>query len=276
MFVKFFDKRFFAPENEDGTDAALADALEKVDAADAAEDADDSGDSTDDSADDSANTTDAPADDASDDQSSKLSRGEIRIQALTRRTKEAEERAIRAETLAAERERTRTTPQTDPNEARRIRQEKLDLMEPAERKTFLLEEQVTNMQREQLIATIKTEDRIDKSSYDTEVRANPKGVHAKMQDRVEKTLAELRRSGSNAPRETVLAYVIGQKALEDAKAGPKKQTVREKEAAAVRVNTAKAKPASVRADGESAKSGGDETLDQMRARLLAREARGDI
>lgn len=274
MFVRLFDKRFFAPENEDGTDAAIADAIEKVDSAD---DADDAIEDADDTADDVADDAGEPAADADDSAGTKSSnRRETRVQKLANDLKEEREARIRAEARAEERDRLRTAPQTDHNEARRIRQEKLDLMEPAERKTFLLEEQVASMQREQLIATIKTDDRIDKADFDAKVRANPNGPHAKLATRVEEVLGEMRRNGNNAPRATVFRYVLGEKAERDLEAASsKKQTVKEKEAAATRVTSAKAKPTSVRADGGSSKTGGEETLDQMKARILAREGRGD-
>lgn len=254
------------PEAQEAEQTAIEEAAETVENQD--EGAEETEEVSEES--DSGNTEDVDSDTAA--EPATPARRENRITSLNKRLREAEERAIRAETRAEERDRPRTVQSQDPNEAVRIREEKLSLMDATERKLFLQDEQIQSMRRDQLISQIKTADDLDRRDYQNQALANP--IYAKHQTEVEKILAEMRRNGNNAPRETVLDYVIGRAARLAASKKPSAATVKAKTEAASRVATSKGSPTSVRTDGGTKKSGGEESLEQMKARILAREESG--
>lgn len=186
------------------------------------------------------------------------SRAQARITALSDRARAAEERAIRAETLAEERA-PRPAPVNN-EEARRQRDEKLALMDPAERKSFLQDEQLQSMQQTILLTQLQTQDALDKNSYSLTARGNP--VFAKHAAEVEKRLSAERQAGRNWSRETILAQILGESAL---KAKPDKK---QKEEAKERVTTASgARPAGRGNSSTYRPARGNESLEQLEQRL---------
>ena len=188
------------------------------------------------------------------------SRGENRIAALAKRAKEAEERAIRAETLAEERAAARREPAADNGTAQRLREEKLALMDPSEKREFLQAEKIEQMQSQILLTQLQTQDALDKNSYAAKAARNT--VFAKHEAEVEKRLRAERQAGRNWTRETILAQIVGEAALKTKPDTKKKNEARE------RVDSAKSKPPSGRSNSTAYKPGrADESLDDMERRL---------
>jgi 6-phosphofructokinase len=206
-------------------------------------------------------------------QASAPTRGETRLQKLANEARTEREARIRAEARAEALEQSRSAAPADTAEAERLRAEKLALMDPVERKVFEQSETIRRLEQGQQMTQIQIADSLDQSKFMSLCASNP--VAKKHSAEVETVLANMRRSGTNAPRETVLAYVVGQAALKTA-ASPKtaKQVAVAKAAATARVNSAKGTATSAKGDTGGAKKG-EETLEQMRSRLLQREQRGD-
>jgi len=188
-------------------------------------------------------------------------RGDKRIQALSERARAAEERAIRAEALAEERARLQSM-QPQNLQAMREREERLALMDPVERKLFEQEERLAKLHQEIQISQVRSQDQADKSEYLAKAATNP--IYAKHADKVESILAEMRKNGSNAPRESVLSYVIGQEFLKGPSA---KQVTAAKNAAATRVKASQSAPVSGRGDANTRASAKDDSLEAITRRL---------
>lgn len=187
------------------------------------------------------------------------SRRDKRIETLARERDEAKERAIRAETLAEERAQGRQD-NVSTADAKRIRDEKLALLDPAERREFLRDEEMAQMKHTVLLTQLQTQDQIDRNSYATAARNNT--VYAKHSAEVEKRLAVERQQGRNWGRETILAQIIGEAAL---KAKP---DTKKKEEAKQRVNESKSKSLSGRSNTEGYRPArGGESFDDLERRL---------
>ena len=120
-----------------------------------------------------------------------------RTQTLANRAREAELEIAR---LKGENEALKKpAPAADQGEAARVRAEKLALMDPAERKTFELEETVQRLQQGQALTSLQIQDATDQARYDAKSTLNP--IYSKHKDAVESALADMRRKGTNAPRE---------------------------------------------------------------------------
>jgi hypothetical protein len=199
-------------------------------------------------------------------------RRESRIARQARENRELREAKAKLEgELNAVRQ--RSEPKIDPAEAQRQRAEKLALMDPAEKMAFEANEKVTQLQNETVKTQLMMADMMDKNAYGLLCTSDP--VAKKYAGEVEAALAEMRKNGTQAPRETLLNYIIGKHAREDAKKGNvRKQTRAEKEAAAARVAKSKGAGTSARGDVEKNKGGDDAA--SLKQRILAREARGDM
>lgn len=191
-------------------------------------------------------------------------RGSSRIAALAKRAKEAEERAIRAETLAEERAANRTAASIggDTATAQRLREEKLALMDPTERKDFLREERIQKMEEGILLTQLRTADQLDHGSYQAKAANNP--VYSRHADEVEKRLRSERQQGRNWSREQILAQVVGERALQA------KPDTKKKNEAKDRVERTRAPAPRTRSDAGSTsyrpgKAG--ESLDELERRL---------
>lgn len=187
------------------------------------------------------------------------SRGSKRIAALARERDEFKERAVRAETLAEERARHPATQQNQAEQAR-LRDEKLALMDPQEKRDFLRDEELAGMKQTVLLTQLQTQDAIDRQAFNARAINDP--VFSKHAQDVEQRLYKERQQGRNWPRETILAQIIGENAL---KAKPKAS---EKAAAKDRVKSSEGKPASGRSNANAYKSGrAGESLAELEARL---------
>jgi hypothetical protein len=157
----------------------------------------------------------------------KPSRGENRVAAATRAAAEARQRAE-----AVERElnelKARQNQQSDA-ERQRQRNEHLATLTGDERTDFLLAEQRREFQAAQAKIQFDTWDAQDKAAFAAKAATTPalRGLDAE----IEQALATMRAQGTNAPRETVAAYIIGQRAMNKAtranNAGAKRQAAGE-------------------------------------------------
>lgn len=198
------------------------------------------------------------------------SRRENRVQTLARRTREAEDRALRAETERDALKNTRSTPHTSPEEYRRVRDEKMALMDPQERREFLRDEELKELKNGMAMTQFQMRDSMDRNGFETEIRGT---ALEKMKGEVERLYAEALKAGNFVPRLSLLDYVIGKQAREKLKQPAGKATVAAKKAAADRVDSVKGKPMSGKSDTRAGKS--DDDADALLERIRAREARGD-
>lgn len=187
------------------------------------------------------------------------SRASQRIKKLAKERDELRDRATRAEALAEERAAQRQTP-TNNADATRQREEKLALMDPSERKDFLRDEAMQNMEQKMLLSELRTADTLDKNAYIARAAVN--GVYAKHTAEVEKRLSEERRNGRNWTRETILAQVIGEAALKAKPDAKKKNEAKE------RVDSSKSTPTRARSDSTAHRPGrSGESFEDLESRL---------
>ena len=189
-----------APENDEGSDP---DDLDEDFSLDEPED------EPDDEPDEDADLEEVDDQDADEEPAPKRSRGENRVAAATRTANEAKERADRLEREMADL-RANLRPQT-PQETPEQRQQRLQNMDPLDR--LELQQRETDQRTNAMLQRIEFEakDNSDRLSYDSLCQRQP--AAAKLKEEVEKRLADMRKTGMTAPRETVLKYLIGERAL---------------------------------------------------------------
>lgn len=190
-----------APETDDG--AEFDDLID-----DGGQD-DDPGDDDDDQ-DDDVDDPEGEQDDDVDDPPARRepSRGQRRFQALTaERDRERQER----ERLQRELEDARRGPAISPEQMQAERERRLAAMTPEARADFLLREQ--NQQLNQRLNQVEFNawDSADLTRFEAMCASNP--AASRLKDEVETALKEYRRQGQNVSRETVLKFLIGEKAL---------------------------------------------------------------
>lgn len=169
-------------------------------------------------------------------------------------------KASKADKLEAEMAEIRnrlSQPRVDPEQARRIREEKLALLEPQERESFLLKEQIQELKQSQAATQLHVIDATDKAAYDAKATLNP--IYAKHKDAVESALAEMRNRGQNVSREELLKWVIGNAALN---AKPTKASQIRKQAAQQRVQSVKTKPVNSASSSPSEYTGNGKSVEE--------------
>lgn len=135
----------------------------------------------------------------------------------------------------------------------------LETLDPVERQHVLLQQQIQEVQRQQQLVQFQLQDQADRAQFQSQVTTNP--LAAKYAERVEAELQKLRAAGQNAPRATILAYLVGQDMLTKAPAAVSKQRA----ASASRVKSAQGSPPNSRGN---VRGGSDnESLDELEARL---------
>lgn len=184
------------------------------------------------------------------------SRAQARIERLDREREEALRRAAAAEERLARIEADRNRAGDAERE-----QERLAQMDPYERVEYFARR--AESRTEQALNSLRSEmaDSNDKATFAAACATKP--ALARIKDRVETTLAQLRANGSTAPRETIAAYLLGQDLLTKAPAARDKA---EKKAAANRERE-RARPA----NGASDVSGG-RVRDEKAARMARLES----
>lgn len=257
MRLGLFESRALrAPEDDSGYEPEIDDEIETDQIEDDEVDRDeDEGEGDAASAEEGKSETAAPRT-GEDEQVRQPSRAERRIQQALREAKEAKERADRLERLVAER-----APQP-PKETPEQRAERLALMDPEDRIRYEVNEQVGSLRNEFAGLKFQLQDTADRTAFDALCARNP--AAAKFKDDVEKYLTDMRRSGTTAPRETVLRYVIGDRALANAS----RATGKAKRTAEVNRARQQAQPGRARGDAAAeSRRGGSDSAEARRARL---------
>lgn len=138
-------------------------------------------------------------------------RGENRVQRLSREAREAREEAARLRGENEALQRRPATPGQSPAEIAAERDRRLAGMTEAQRLEFLITE--TNQTTQNQINEIRfaSWDSGDKAEFSAQCAGNP--ALKAIEKEVEQRLTEMRKSGQNAPRETVAKYLLGEKAL---------------------------------------------------------------
>jgi len=127
-------------------------------------------------------------------------------------------------------------------------------MDPNERVEFLLQEERAERQAERARDRFETYDSQDRATYNERARTNE--TYRKYQGEVEHRLQLLRAQGQNAPRESVLRFIIGERVLA-ARGTPK--TNKQKKDAQRRVERERVRPSSGK--GERGSRSGSQSAD---------------
>lgn len=142
---------------------------------------------------------------------------------------QARRRAQVAEEQLREREleiaRLRGSPQPqDQRESAAVRAARLAAMDPVERVEFRLDEERQERQRERANDAFRNHDISDRQTFRALGETNPSAK--KYEAEVEHRLQLLRASGQNAPRESILKFLLGERVL-TARKSPKAQAQRD-------------------------------------------------
>lgn len=238
----------FAPEDDGAEFDADADDLETPEAADAEDD-----EPLDEDAEPDADEPTDPDDEAVEAQSGERpTRGANRIQTL------AAERAaekVRADRLEAELAALRNErQQQSQREAQQAEQERLANMEPAERVEHVVNQRLARIE-------FQSWDSNDRVAFEAKAAGNP--ALSRIKDEVEETFRSQVASGKPIDRQTIAAFLIGQKALA---AAPRARAAGARSAAAGKERNA-ARPASGRGDVARSPGRSTDTVAARRARL---------
>ena len=140
------------------------------------------------------------------------SRGESRIQRLANEAKAAREEAQAARREAEELRRSQQ--QASQHITEQQERERLALMTPEERMGYVLDKQSRDMQRKLQEMEFKTQNLTDKAAFDAKASIHP--TYQKFQADVEAKFNELLQQGRPTDRETILKFMLGEKALASA------------------------------------------------------------
>jgi hypothetical protein len=157
-------------------------------------------------------------------QGSKVSRGERRFQSLANKARAAEQRAVEAEArnqafqqqLQALQQ--PAQPQYDP----RAEQEYIASLDPIERTQYVTGRQMQALQQSQYQQQAVVLDLVDRTMFQSKAASNP--VYKKFEGEVERMRTAEASRGRYFNREDILAFIIGQKLLQNkqtSKAKPK-------------------------------------------------------
>jgi hypothetical protein len=126
-------------------------------------------------------------------------------------------------------------------------------MDPEERYEYRARQLEAKTEHRIQALQFQLEDRADKTAFESLAARNP--AVAKLANQVEEYLATMRRNGTTAPRETVVKYLLGERALTNAGAAKSKAT----RTAAVNKQRQQARPTGGRSDvsAGSSRSGSD-------------------
>ncbi len=179
------------------------------------------------------------------------SRGESRVAAATRTAAEAKREAAELRERLAAMEARSAAPAASQETAAQ-REQRLAQLEPWERTEVLRQEDSRRMESQIAQMRWESQEAADRTAYDALCARKP--VAAKLKDEVEARLADMRKAGTTAPRETVLRWVIGDRAL----ANEGKATGRAQKAASANRDRQTTRPTNGRADAApSDRRGGD-------------------
>lgn len=180
-------------------------------------------------------------------------RGENRV---ARATREAAEAKRERDQLRQDMERLRQQINNPPapQETMAQRNERLANMEPWERSEYLRQESEARTAATLQRIEFNANESADKTAYDALCQRVP--AAAKLRNEVEQRLAEMRAGGTTAPREVVLKYLLGDRALANAS----KATGRAQRSADTRRQQQTARPPKGKGDSVSADNGRAKTV----------------
>jgi hypothetical protein len=189
-----------------------------------------------------------------------LSRSERRIQALANKSRDTERRAIEAETrnqLLQQQLMAMQQPaqQYDP----RAEQEYVASLDPVERIQYTTARQMQYMQQTNQQQQYMMLEMMDRTAYQTKAAANP--VYKKFEAEVEQMRAAEASKGRHFNREDILAFLIGQKMLNN------KKSVKAKTAKVTRKATQTTRPGNASTDVSSGR--GSDSERNARAKRVA-------
>lgn len=144
------------------------------------------------------------------------SRGETRIQRLANEAKAAREEAAAARREAEQLRRSQE--QASQHLTEQQERERLALMQPEERMAYALDKQNREMQRKLQEMEFRTQNLTDKAAFEAKASIHP--TYQKFQADVEEKFQELLAKGTPTDRETILKFMLGERAL--AAANPNK------------------------------------------------------
>lgn len=178
----------------------------------------------------------------------KPSRAESRVREATRIAAEAKARTEALERELAAMRQQSTTPRETPQQL----QERLSMMEPWERTEYLRQQDRNEFQTALQRIEFNAQDSADKTAYEAMAARTP--IAAKLKADVEARLADMRKNNMTAPRETILKYLIGERAL----ANTTRSTTKARKAADGRQAQHAARPGNGRGDAvETGRRGND-------------------
>jgi hypothetical protein len=139
-------------------------------------------------------------------------RGEARFQTLSRRAQEANERASRVEAEARDlRERLARLEQPRQQQPQGKSPEELALMTPDELINYRLGEATKGFEQKLGAIQWATYESGDKAAWQARVARDP--VAARLSEKVEQRLTQLRAQGQNVDRERLYTYLVGEEVL---------------------------------------------------------------
>lgn len=238
-----------APNSDQGADDADEIDLELEDAGPDEElddevDGDEDGGGADHATADDAGERGGPGDDVAQDVDREVAqptRGAARIAALNERARAAEERANEAIRRAEALQQQISGQQNE--RARQAELERLEMMTPEERVEYRLAQMQDQTNRQIQAVQFQAWDASDRAQFEA-LRQTKPALAAVTDEEINAALQQMRASGTNAPRETVATFLLGQKALAKA---PKARAAGQRAAAAGRERQA-VRPSSSRGD----------------------------
>lgn len=143
------------------------------------------------------------------DQVRRPSRAQARVELALREAREA-----KAELASLRAAQTNTQTADQRRQAEAQERTRLAEMDPEQRLEYLLNQQGQRHQADLQTLRFEMQDSSDRTAYEGLCTRSP--VATKLKDEVETRLRELRANGQTAPRETVLKFLIGERALTNA------------------------------------------------------------
>lgn len=252
----------FRPDDEAGAGGTPEDEripVDLTDDEDAGDPVDEPGDEAEDDAPDDAGEDEGEVA-AAPEQRQQVSRRERQVSELRRARQElAEQNATLTRQLEELR---RNPPQPQQYEDPRAEAERLALMSPEDRIQYTVDKSLQRHAQQQQIITNQLLDQSDRAAFEARAVNNP--IAKKLAPEVERRLGELRSRGQNLPRDVVLTYIVGEKALAQMGKGKDKTAVRERQ------RQQQARPANGRGDTSGdrrARRSGDSDVAALERRL---------
>jgi hypothetical protein len=144
-----------------------------------------------------------------------------------------------------------------PVETPQQRADRLALLAPEDRIREEFREELRARDQQQQNFSRQIMDNTDRAAFAAKVASNP--LARKLEAEVERKLADMRRNGADAPRETIFTYLVGERALQQMGKGSK--------TAAANRQRQQARPASSRGDVRVDRRRGAETAEDIEARF---------